>query len=568
MNDCYVALFNALRGVQVRCHEDGGFEDRLNDIGSALRSILNDLRETSAPNAIVFVFGYPNLVPPDDQGDHDCAALRLDEIRHIVRTRDSASLGGDAISMFKEGLGAMVTSIARAHDSVSTEEREFLRGAATQLNSVIQDEVDYAVRNHNANIHYVPIIDDFEGHYACGDRIERNEDELEQDTQFLKGLVGDPEADEPVPISGRSFHPTIAGHQEYARILIHYINKAIREGATVDPSGLPLAGGTASASGGQEATDRRQRRGVEGGDTASIDGKSSVGSGGATPGVASGGAASGGSGELPAVVTLPLWPRRVELSASSCGILWEPGEQVELFTGEFAPNSTVRMSVVAGTAPRRDGTVAGGLLPTVDIPPATADEEGRLSVIWTLPDAPAAGEDPTPRWYVVTAQGDTAVSGVALEARMINPLIVYPGVLVCAAHDTATTTMGASVRINVLANDVAPSGGAFDLASMEVDAAFGGQFVVDPTDGSVTFTPDPGFVGTARARYTVYDSWNVGARADISVTVQAGCTITGGVPAASGAVVEVVGTDGDDVICVGDRTDRAGALSHRREGWR
>ena len=176
--------------------------------------------------------------------------------------------------------------------------------------------------------------------------------------------------------------------------------------------------------------------------------------------------------------------------------------------------------------------------------------------MWILPDAPAAGEDPTPRWYVVTAQGDTAVSGVALEARMINPLIVYPGVLVCAAHDTATTTMGASVRINVLANDVAPSGGAFDLASMEVDAAFGGQFVVDPTDGSVTFTPDPGFVGTARARYTVYDSWNVGARADISVTVQAGCTITGGVPAASGAVVEVVGTDGDDVICVGDRTDR------------
>ena len=160
-------------------------------------------------------------------------------------------------------------------------------------------------------------------------------------------------------------------------------------------------------------------------------------------------------------------------------------------------------------------------MPTVDIPSATADEEGRLSVIWTLPDAPAAGEDPTPRWYVVTAQGDTAVSGVALEARMINPLIVYPGVLVCAAHDTATTTMGASVRINVLANDVAPSGGAFDLASMEIDAPFGGRFVVDPTDGSVTFTPDPGFVGTARARYTVYDSWNVGAQADISVTVQA-----------------------------------------------
>ena len=38
--------------------------------------------------------------------------------------------------------------------------------------------------------------------------------------------------------------------------------------------------------------------------------------------------------------------------------------------------------------------------------------------------------------------------------------------------------------------------------------------------------------------------------------VEVGCTITGGVSGGSGAVVEVLGTGGDDVICVGDRTDR------------
>ena len=44
--------------------------------------------------------------------------------------------------------------------------------------------------------------------------------------------------------------------------------------------------------------------------------------------------------------------------------------------------------------------------------------------------------------------------------------------------------------------------------------------------GVITFTPDAGFYGTAALSYVVYDNWRVGVRADITVTVTAGCTIT------------------------------------------
>ncbi len=173
-------------------------------------------------------------------------------------------------------------------------------------------------------------------------------------------------------------------------------------------------------------------------------------------------------------------------------------------------------------------------------------------VVWTVPAPPHAT---TPAWYAVTAEG-TAESGATLVARLVQPLVVYPGTQPCPASDAATTTLGTPVRVAVLANDVASAGGAFDPASVEVEPVGGVDFAVNPTDGSVTFTPTPGFAGTATTRYTAYDSWNVGIRAEVSVTVEAGCTITGGVPDGSGAVVEVTGTGGDDVICVGDPSDR------------
>jgi len=231
---------------------------------------------------------------------------------------------------------------------------------------------------------------------------------------------------------------------------------------------------------------------------------------------------AGDGGVLPEVLEVPLWPRRVEFSDSGCGLLWEPGERVELSAWGFEPNSTVSWSVEVWAVPRRDGSAGAVSLPSAEILPATADGEGTVSVMWALPGAPAAVEDPTPRWYVVAAEGTAMTVGGRLEARMFDPLVAYPGVVPCAGHDEATTAMDRSVRINVLANDVAPTGGVFDPASVIVEDARGGEFVVDQVDGSVTFTPDPGFVGTATATYAVWDTWAIYASAEIAVTVQAG----------------------------------------------
>ncbi|WP_419947407.1 hypothetical protein [Candidatus Poriferisodalis sp.] len=47
----------------------------------------------------------------------------------------------------------------------------------------------------------------------------------------------------------------------------------------------------------------------------------------------------------------------------------------------------------------------------------------------------------------------------------------------------------------MLSDDIAPSGGNLDAATVEVRPAPGGTFSVNGASGLVTFTPDPGFWG-------------------------------------------------------------------------
>ena len=185
-------------------------------------------------------------------------------------------------------------------------------------------------------------------------------------------------------------------------------------------------------------------------------------------------------------------------------------------------------------------TVVSGLV----IPAATADADGAVSVSWSVPAAPAAATDPLPRWYLVKATG-TGADGEVLVAYVASPLVAYPGVAPCAVDDAATTTLGNAVRVAVLGNDVAPSGGSLDPGSVRVAPAGGGSFAVDSSDGAVTFTPDAGFASAVSTRYWVYDTWGLGVAGTLTVTVEAGCTITG-----TADVVDIVGTARDDVICV------------------
>lgn len=222
-----------------------------------------------------------------------------------------------------------------------------------------------------------------------------------------------------------------------------------------------------------------------------------------------------------------------------------PGESIGLSAGGFAPHSEVSFTA-------RGVTVSGTELPSIAIPPTTADGEGVIDITWAVPDAPPAGEDPEPRAYIAEAEG-IAPSGDAYVAYMVDPLVAYPGGTICAVADSAATALGQPVRIPVLDNDVAPEGGSLDPASVYPRSVAGGEFTADAGDGSLTFTPDPGFAGTATGTYVVYDNWQIGVEGEVTVTVNVDCTIT--IPPDA---TEIQGTEGDDVICADDLGDTSG----------
>ena len=530
------------------CARDDDFESRLRDFMSRLGDVLGALQQVTPADAVIFVLGYPHLVPPDDR---DCEALTLTPALRAWNANEERPI---------KITRALLEDDSLWRESISGDERMFLRDAAVVLNLAIGNQVVSANRkaaekeNGDApRIHFVDIRGMFEGHYACGDRIVEHHEDAQGgsgtagvDGLWINGVVGDSIRNDFPPNSDRSFHPTAAGHQAYATALGEFIRDRIRSGARLTDAGLPLAEVVPLPSGRAEISGKH-------GPGRDVSVRSQTSSS-AAPEV-------GGEGDTgddldtadDRVWRQVLWSRPAAGAASGCSMLWSPDERVELATDGFAAGAAVTLSAVGGTLSRRDGSAAGASLSQIVLPSATADSEGHLVAVWTVPEATHAS---TPVWYAATAEGYAAPGG-RVVAGLLEPLVVYPGTQPCPAHDAATTSLGVPVRVDVLANDVAPTGGAFDPASVTVEPVGGGEFTLDPADGSVTFTPDPGFVGTATTYYTVWDTWNVGIGAKVSVTVEAGCTITGGVPDGSGAVIEATGTDGDDVICVGDRTDRA-----------
>ena len=70
-------------------------------------------------------------------------------------------------------------------------------------------------------------------------------------------------------------------------------------------------------------------------------------------------------------------------------------------------------------------------------------------------------------------------------------------------------------QIEVLSNDQSSSG---DLEILEIEASFGGQFVIDGSN-SISFTPDSSFVGLASASYIVGDSLGTTSSANAFIQV-------------------------------------------------
>ena len=243
--------------------------------------------------------------------------------------------------------------------------------------------------------------------------------------------------------------------------------------------------------------------------------------------------------------------RRLEPAASGCDSPFvAPGGRIGLSAGGFAPNSEVSFDA-------RGVTISGAEF-SITIPATTADGDGVIDVVWTTPSAPSAREDPEPRGYIADAVGVNE-AGTSLVAYMGLPIVAYPGTPLCTVDDAATTGFGQPVVIDVLANDVAPEGGSLDAATVEGRGVVGGELTVDPSDGSLTFAPDPGFVGTTTATYAVYDNWGLGVEGEVTLSVELECTIT-----IAEETVDVAGTEGDDVICADDLEDTSSFEDYNR----
>ncbi|MYC44055.1 MAG: hypothetical protein F4X49_00635 [Acidimicrobiia bacterium] len=482
----------------------GGLAARLatfREVGARIREVLREVKRVTSDGSVddreatVFVLGYPSLTPSVPA--IDCAAFTAGP---------TLGPGESVFHWLNDWFDTLPIAGNVDFYEISSDEQRYLRLLAGDLNREIR------LAATAERVHFVDVAAAFDGHDPCASGA------------WLNGVVGTGEATEP---SARSFHPNAAGHAAYADVVRAYIERAVRdvrsdpdrsEATGLTAAGLPLNPNTALSSLGGSAA-------------------------GSSGGVAREPAEAAESSEK-AAVTAPeragLRIRRAS-AAVSCG-LFSPGEQVTLIAEGFAPASAVSLAVFGISA-------AGTALSPAAIPAAIADADGRIAVPWVVPSAPEAATDAVPRGYVVTAAG-ARPGGAALVAGTPRPIVAYPGTAPCAVDDTAATMIGRAVRIAVLSNDTAPTGGFWDAASIRVESVHNADIVVDPSDGSLTYTPDSGFVGTDTFSYWVYDNWGIGVRAEVTVEVTAGCTITG-----TAGVTEITGTDGDDVICVPDPDD-------------
>ncbi len=132
----------------------------------------------------------------------------------------------------------------------------------------------------------------------------------------------------------------------------------------------------------------------------------------------------------------------------------------------------------------------------------------------TFTPAPGFNGSATATYTVRDAAGATSNSSAITVT--VDPVNDPP----IAISDAAFTTEGSPVIIAVLENDSDPDG-SLVASSVSIGAASGGTFVAN-TSGEVTFTPVPGFNGSATATYTVTDNGGlVSNAATITVSIDA-----------------------------------------------
>ena len=193
---------------------------------------------------------------------------------------------------------------------------------------------------------------------------------------------------------------------------------------------------------------------------------------------------------------------RISYFSSRGSVLGEPTAPTGLMKPNIsAPGSGIRSSVKNGSYASFSGTsmagphVAGLVALLVSANPRLAGMVNRLEDIIEL-----------------TAVKKTTTEGCGFDSATAVPNNTYgwgridalaavlEALPTSAVNDSAATTEGVAVVINVLANDSDPDGDALTISS--VGAAAHGT-VVNNGDGTLTYTPAAGFIGVDTFTYTI-----------------------------------------------------------------
>ena len=136
-----------------------------------------------------------------------------------------------------------------------------------------------------------------------------------------------------------------------------------------------------------------------------------------------------------------------------------------------------------------------------------------------------------------------------------------------ATNDDASLEANNSLLLNVLANDSDPEGDTLSVTGFSQ----GISGSVSSNGGSITYTPDPDFMGNDSFSYTIDDGFNGTATASVSVTVtaadQAPVANPDSITIAKGdvMVIDVLANDfdpdGDDLVITGVTSANKGTVS-------
>ena len=165
-----------------------------------------------------------------------------------------------------------------------------------------------------------------------------------------------------------------------------------------------------------------------------------------------------------------------------------------------APGAPVTVAVLA------NDTAADGATLTV-----TAANAAHGAVVvnpdGTLTYTPAAGFLGADTITYSVADGFGGVASSTASVRVEGPFVARP--------DQATVAPGGSVTVPVLANDTSPDGAGLSVVSA---SAGHGVVTINP-DGTLTYTPNRGFVGADTITYAVADSEGDVAQSSVALKV-------------------------------------------------